>query len=304
MAQGMEQEYRKKSEKRIEETEDRYGSEYGTNPAIRTGRNRRLDRIRGAALVSMILYHGCWDMVYLLGFPWKWYQGTGAWLWQQSICWTFILLSGYCWSMSRHHLRRGLITFGAGVLVWAVTVAAIPSAAIRFGVLTLLGSAALLMILADQLLRKVNWKAGLAGSFMLFLMFRRASAGWLGLGLGGPLGGLELVRLPEALFQMGSLSTWLGFPPKGFFSTDYFPILPWWFLFCAGYFLRSRVKEGFTASNGGSTVAEAAVEKERIEAVSRLKCGLEWMGRHSLLVYLLHQPALYGAVVILDLILR
>ncbi|MBO4991352.1 MAG: DUF1624 domain-containing protein, partial [Firmicutes bacterium] len=106
------------------------------------------------------------------------------------------------------------------------------------------------------------------------------------------------------LFQMGSLSTWLGFPPKGFFSTDYFPILPWWFLFCAGYFLRSRVKEGFTASNGGSTVAEAAVEKERIEAVSRLKCGLEWMGRHSLLVYLLHQPALYGAVVILDLILR
>ena len=76
-----------------------------------------LDHLRGATLVSMILYHGCWDLVYLLGFDWEWYKGTGAWIWQQSICWTFIVLSGYCWSLGRHHLKRGLMTFGAGLLV-------------------------------------------------------------------------------------------------------------------------------------------------------------------------------------------
>ncbi|MBQ6684955.1 MAG: DUF1624 domain-containing protein, partial [Firmicutes bacterium] len=43
-------------------------------------RDPRLDILRGATLVSMIAYHGCWDLVYLLGFDWSWYRGTGAWL--------------------------------------------------------------------------------------------------------------------------------------------------------------------------------------------------------------------------------
>ena len=62
-------------------------------------RCRALDWIRGITLVSMILYHGAWDLVYLFGANWDWYRSKGAYVWQQSICWTFILLSGFCWAL-------------------------------------------------------------------------------------------------------------------------------------------------------------------------------------------------------------
>lgn len=58
-----------------------------------------LDTLRGLTLVSMIAYHACWDLVWIAGMDWDWYRGQGAFFWQQSICWTFILLSGYCWSL-------------------------------------------------------------------------------------------------------------------------------------------------------------------------------------------------------------
>ena len=38
------------------------------------------DALRGLTLISMIVYHGCWDMVYILGVDWPWYQSTGAYL--------------------------------------------------------------------------------------------------------------------------------------------------------------------------------------------------------------------------------
>ena len=53
-----------------------------------------LDTLRGVTLVSMMAYHACWDLVYIFGMDWDWYGSFGAYLWQQSICWTFILLSG------------------------------------------------------------------------------------------------------------------------------------------------------------------------------------------------------------------
>ena len=59
------------------------------------GRLQLLDVIRGITLLSMIAYHGSWDLVYLAGVNWPWYHSKEAFLWQQSICWTFILLSGY-----------------------------------------------------------------------------------------------------------------------------------------------------------------------------------------------------------------
>ena len=78
-------------------------------------RSGTLDSLRGLTLFSMIAYHLCWDLVYLRGLPWAWYNGFWAYIWQQSICCTFILLSGYCWQMGRHPLRRGLMSFCGGL---------------------------------------------------------------------------------------------------------------------------------------------------------------------------------------------
>ena len=90
------------------------------------GRYALLDELRGLDLISMMLYHACWDLVYLFHADWDWYRGTGAYIWQQSICWTFILLSGFCFSLGRRPLRRGLTVFGCGWVVTLVTVLFMP----------------------------------------------------------------------------------------------------------------------------------------------------------------------------------
>lgn len=238
--------------------------------AFRRPRRHGLDTLRGIALVSMILYHATWDMVYLFGANWDWYRSDGAYIWQQSICWTFILLSGYCFHLGRRRFRRGLMAFGGGWLVTVVTLVTMPDTPIFWGVLTLLGSAALLTIPLDGLFGRIPARVGLALSFCLFLLFRDVSSGWLG------FEGARILALPEALYA-NFFTAWLGFPAAGFYSSDYFPLLPWLFLFWSGYFLyRLRPEDSHR-------------ELPRIPVVT-------FMGRRSLLIYLLHQPVVYAVL--------
>ena len=226
-----------------------------------------LDTLRGMTLVSMMVYHACWDLVYLFRQDWAWYRSFGAHLWQQSICWTFILLSGYCFHLGHHRLRRGLLSLGGGALVSAVSQVA--GSPIHWGVLTLLGAAALLTIPLDPLLRRLPARAGLAGSFCLFFLLRGVNQGYLG------FEGAALLTLPADWYQ-NSLTALLGFPGPDFFSADYFSLLPWLFLFWTGYFLYRLRPEG-------------EGRELRLPLVTTL-------GRHSLVAYLLHQPLIYGVL--------
>ena len=105
-----------------------------------------LDLLRGMTLLSMIAYHGTWNLVYLFGVDLPWYDQMPGYIWQQSICWTFILLSGFCFSLGSKPLKRGLIIFGGGMLVSAVTMIAMPENQILFGILTFTGSTMMLMV--------------------------------------------------------------------------------------------------------------------------------------------------------------
>lgn len=128
-------------------------------------RSGTLDSLRGLTLFSMIAYHLCWDLVYLRGLPWAWYNGFWAYIWQQSICCTFILLSGYCCQASRHPIRRGAISFFGGAAVSLATALVTPEEPIRFGVLTFLGTAALLTVPLRPLLARIPPRLGLILSF-------------------------------------------------------------------------------------------------------------------------------------------
>ena len=145
-------------------------------------RSGTLDSLRGLTLFSMIAYHLCWDLVYLRGLPWAWYNGFWAYIWQQSICCTFILLSGYCCQASRHPIRRGAISFCGGAAVSLVTLVVMPEEPVRFGVLTFLGSAMLLTGLLEPLLKKVMPAVGLAVSAVLFALTYHLDERWLGFG--------------------------------------------------------------------------------------------------------------------------
>lgn len=170
-----------------------------------SGRYALLDELRGLDLVSMMLYHGCWDLVNLFGIQADWYYGLPGHLWQQSICWVFILLSGFCVQLGHHTLRRGAQVFGAGALVTAVTLLFMPEDRVIFGVLTLLGSAMLLTGLLEKPLRHIPPAAGFAISAVLFALTRNVSAGYLG------FGSLRL-WLPQTLYA-NCVTAYFGFYP-------------------------------------------------------------------------------------------
>ena len=232
-----------------------------------------LDELRGLDLISMMCYHGMWDLVYLFGVQAGWYIGTPGYLWQQSICWVFILLSGFCLPLGHRPLKRGAVVFAAGALVTAVTLVFMPEDVVWFGVLTLLGSAMFLTGLLQKWLQKIPPLAGLLGSLALFAFTRHAFAGYVGF---GPV----QWALPRALYA-NYFTAYLGFYPSDFFSTDYFPLIPWLFLFWAGFFLHHLVG------------------RARMEPLRRSVCpALGWLGRHSLVLYLLHQPVIFGVLTV------
>lgn len=236
-----------------------------------------LDTIRGFALVNMILYHFLWDMVFLCGMNHDWLNETLTEIWQTCICCTFILLSGFCQNPGSHMLKRGLTVFFAGGVVTAVTVIFVPQNKIIFGILTMLGTAMLLMIPLKKLLKGVDCCAGAAVAFLLFLLTYDMQSGIIG------IFGTELFRLPEALYN-SYIGTFFGFKKPDFFSADYFPLVPWMFLFLTGYFLY------------GIFVRNDLFEKRIFK--SEKTSILSFIGRHTLIIYMLHQPVMYLAVIL------
>ncbi len=256
-----------------------------------------LDEIRGITLCSMIIYHAVWDLVYMFGRDWAWYRSDFAYIWQQSICWSFILLSGFCFSLGKKKLRRGLIVFGAGVVISLVTEVFMPQNRIRFGVLTLLGSSMLIVAVWEMAIKRFAYRknkertdSGIQNSnqmalfgmlicFLLFAVTKRINYGVLG------FADVRLADLPTPLYQLGDVGNFLGFTEMTFYSTDYFSLMPWFFLFVTGYFLHKWF-----------------VENEWMDKLANARSLGRWwrpLGKHSLLIYMLHQPVIYGILYVL-----
>lgn len=240
-------------------------------------RYQKLDGIRGIALLNMIAYHTIWDLVYMYHVDWNWYKSYGAYIWQQGICWTFIFLSGFCWSLGSHALKRGITVFLGGAAITLVTLVVMPQNRVVFGVLTLTGSCMLLMNVLDKWLKRFPSAAGMAVSFLLFLLTRNINEGYLGFEK------WNLYRLPPALYRnlyRNIATAYLGFPQKGFYSTDYFSLFPWLFLFITGYFAFRYFK-----AKGVMRFFEDSVLRP-----------VEWLGKHSFEIYMVHQPVIYAAL--------
>ena len=230
------------------------------------------DTIRGIVLISMILYHGAWNLVYIYGINWPWYKSYGAYIWQQSICWTFILLSGFCFSLGKRHLKSGLMVFGGGALVTIVTLIAMPQNRVVFGVLTCIGSCILLMTFTRKLWKKIPPETGIFLTFLLFLFTKNINNGYVG------LGNIKIIKISSQWYR-NYFTAYLGFPTRGFYSTDYFSLIPWLFLFVTGFYLYN------------------IFEKRKLLDKKFMAKGIPafaFLGRHSLIIYLLHQPIIYG----------
>lgn len=229
-----------------------------------------LDEVRGVCILLMVLYHAAYDVVYLFGCDIPLFHSALLRFAQPFVAGIFILISGIACRYSRSNLRRGLLTLGLGLAMTAFTLRFLPGQAIYFGILHLLGTGMIVVALLHRLLDRIPPGVGVTLCAVLFLLTRRTSGGVIG------LPGVLAWSVPDR--WRGNLwLTPIGLTGAG---ADFFPLLPWLFLFLAGayvgvWFTGRRMLAFFYRSHAPR---------------------LAWIGRHTIWIYLLHQPVVYGVL--------
>lgn len=218
-----------------------------------------LDAFRGLCVIGMIAVHFVYDLVDLYRFvDWE-YPAVFNFIknWGGVL---FLLISGICVTLGKRSVFRGAVVLGCGLLVSAVTAGMYllnfsgKGIIIYFGVLHCLG----ICMLVWPLFKKAPlWAVGLSAAVMI------------GLGLY-----FRTFRVDSAfLFPLGLME-------KGFMSSDYFPLLP-----NLGFFLVGAIL-------GKTLYRDKKTLFPRVNDQNFVIRALSFCGRHSLWIYLLHQPIL------------
>ncbi len=254
-------------------------------------RVRGYDFLRGISVVSMVAFHACYDIVNIWDVRLGWFRGPVQDVWRASISWCFLLIAGIMCSYSRNNLKRALKYLFVATAIWIATTLIAVDTPISYGIIYCMGFSSLLVWaleilfhdnrdartteLDDRVSRaKNNAKSKrlaivAATLFIAFLLTLDVPQGRLGLGIfRGPY-----IALPSGLYTTEALN-WLGFPGPSFVSGDYYPPIPYSFLFLVGSTLGL-----ITKLHGVPSI------------LNKLKCTpLEWIGRHALEIYVVHQP--------------
>ncbi len=234
-----------------------------------------VDTLRGIAIVLMIIFHFSWDLSFfglyqidILSAPWQTFARCIATL--------FISVMGVSLTLSYHrasqqlgrpasftkYLRRGGQIFGLGLLITVVTYFYLGRGFVIFGILHLLGVS---VVLTYPFLRWNKWVSLLAGAVVIGLGFYVSTL---------------VVTFPWLI--------WLGIKQAGIYMVDYYPLLPWFGLALLGVFI-------------GRALYPQGARRFALPDLSQLAPvrGLRFLGRHSLLIYVVHQPILIGLLIAL-----
>jgi len=165
-----------------------------------------------------------------------------------------IFVSGASSFLGHKTLKRGIMTFAFGMVVTGVTYFIYPDSYIKFGILHLLG----VCMIMSWMIKKIKPTQNLIGIISAIMIIAGIIAG-------------NITVKNKYIF-------WLGFLPENFSSLDYYPILPWMGVFFAGFvFSMLFYKDKESPFTKG-------IYKNNI---------LTFSGRHSMLIYLVHQPIVY-----------
>ena len=225
---------------------------------MKTDRYHLIDTLRGFALINMFVYHTLWSMANIFQYKISWFPSFYTYIWQQSGASLFIILSGFCWALSKKHLKRSLVVLSCALFIFICTYFFSKNNVITFGILSFIGSAMLIMLPLAKILRFIPPVAGFIISIGMFF----ATGSWQYI-------------LPTD-FYANNFTAYIGLPPQSFHSADYFPLLPWIFMYTAGYFIYYCVQKSISKNN-----------------IFKFNCKpLSLLGRHSLAAYLIHQPVI------------
>ncbi|MBQ2812179.1 MAG: DUF1624 domain-containing protein [Clostridia bacterium] len=229
-----------------------------------------LDEIRGLAIILMVFYHAFYllgsffEMDFMLAAQ-KFFEPL-----QPPFACLFILISGISCNLSHSNFIRGIRLLAIALGFTLVTAVVLPKfgidgAQIIFGILHLLSVSMLLFAVLKKPLSKIPPAVGFAACVLLFF------ACWT-----VPSGRILGLALPEVLYANG-FTAMLGFAPAGFYSADYFPLIPFVFMFLAGTFAGRFVLGG-----------------DLPEGFYKLRCKpLAAIGRKTLIIYIAHWPIIF-----------
>ncbi|MGD1004129.1 MAG: heparan-alpha-glucosaminide N-acetyltransferase [Methanoregulaceae archaeon] len=237
------------------------------------GRFEEIDMVRGIAILMMIIFHTLFDLYFFGLYPidvttgfWRYFAFTIASL--------FLLIVGISLIISHaravqniskdnesesikillKYFKRGAGIFGCGLLVTVATWFYLGEGFVIFGILHLIG---LSIILAP-----------------FFFRFKKNNV------LIGVLCIIIGIVLTSSGMNGSIFSLWLGIPPAPFYSVDYTPLFPWFGVVLIGMGIGEQLYP-----NGKRSFSMPNVPEKLISPFA-------FLGRHSLIIYLIHQPIL------------
>lgn len=222
-----------------------------------------IDGLRGIAVVLMVIHHFLFDLVEFLGAPGWLFSNPVFDILHYIFAGLFIILSGVSSQFSRSNVKRGIKVLLVAAGIFIVTY--FMNMPDRFGVLHMLG----FCMVFYGLTRKV-WD-GIPDVIMPFLCIILIVG----------------TALAVNLIQINTKYLWVfGWTYPGFVSSDYFPLFPWMFVFLLGTWVGRYIRDG-------------RFPKWFYEKKVPL---FPAVGRHALIIYIIHQPVLYGITMLLRLI--
>lgn len=227
----------------------------------RRERIQSIDAIRGFCIILMVAYHFFYDLVFFLGAP-NWIFSNQVFdILQPFFAGVFIILSGVSSRFSRSNTRRGVKVVVAALIITLVTW--FMGNIVVFGILHLLGVCMIFYGLTGRLWDKIPEKC--------------APFIYIGLAIIAVLVRGAVNPTQTDIFFV------FGFCTRSFYSSDYFPLLPWLFIFLLGTWLGKLVRDK-RLPQWVHTVNPPAFPA---------------IGRKSLVIYVLHQPVLYGVTMLI-----
>ena len=232
-------------------------------------RYQEIDLVRGIALVMMILFHTLFDLNFFQVFPVDVY--TGFWrFFAYATATLFLCVVGISLVISRARAARyldagalakkfvfrGAGIFCLGLLVTAVTWWYLHDGFVVFGILSVIG----VSVMCSPLFFRFAKKNALLGLLIIVI-------GWTFTTIRGPIWLLPI-----------------GIYPASFWSVDYTPIFPWFGVVLIGIALGDMLYPG--------GVRSFTLPRLPLNAIA----PLVFLGRHSLLIYFLHQPLILAVL--------
>jgi len=240
------------------------GPRSSTFPALPSSRLQVVDALRGVAIGLMVVYHLCFDLNYFHVVSIDFNHET-LWLGLRAVIVSLFLglvgmslhLAAARARFGRAFLRRFGLVAGCAMLVTVASAVTFPRSIIFFGVLHFIAVA---MLLGRPMVH--FYRANLVIGLVLLVV---------GLSVQHPL------------FDHPALQ-WIGMMTHKPVTEDYVPLLPWFGVVLIGMFL-------------GHTLCLPGLAPVRDWRSGRFQArALAFLGRHSLLIYMVHQPVLFAVL--------